>query len=178
MTILCSLPGIPIVFTTSAFYKELQYMIRCDSPEKIRNICIISTYDVRCRNYFFNYFTTLLAGLFHCSGLIPFCRFCNHSRIPFMRCSICFCDCKSPVICTVVCRQSQCHGTSRYDHGLSCKLIIDKLLIQFSVFFINIEKVIIVCFKLRFRIKSQDDFFCTFHGYRPVCRCLCIVRMI
>ena len=92
--------------------------------------------------------------------------------------SICFCDCKSPVICAVVCRQSQCHGTSRYDHGLSCKLIIDKLLIQFSIFFINIEKVIIVCFKLRFRIKGQDDFFCAFHRYSPVCRGLCIVRMI
>ena len=178
MTILFSLPGILIVFTTSAFYRELQYMIRCNSPEKIRNIRIISTYDVRCRNYFFDYFPTLLAGLFHCSGLISFCRFCNHSRIPFMRCTVCFGDCKSPVICAVVCRQSQCHGTSRYDHGLSCKLIIDKLLIQFSVFFINIEKVIIVCFKLRFRIKGQDDFFCTFHGYCPVCRCLCIVRMI
>ena len=178
MTILCSLPGIPIVFTTSAFYKELQYMIRCDSPEKIRNICIISTYNVRCRYYFFYRFTAFLAGSHQSSRLVSLCRFCNYTRIPLMCSSICFCDCKSPVICAVVCRQSQCHGTSRYDHGLSCKLIIDKLLIQFSVFFINIEKVIIVCFKLRFRIKGQDDFFCTFHGYCPVCRCLCIVRMI
>ena len=175
MPIQCCFIGIIPSFTTVCSHRQFQYMIRCNSPE---NIAIITTYNIRCRYYFFYRFTTFLAGSHQSSRLISLCRFCDYTRIPLMCSSICFCDCKSPVICTVVCRQSQCHGTSRYDHGLSCKLIIDEFLIQLSVFFINIEEVIIVCFKLCFFIKGQDDFFCTFHGYCPVCRCLRIVRMI